>query len=57
MLNKALNLSGYKFCDYFKRMVFIQRNTDRIIYKAETKNKININTVNNLNLIHSKLIF
>ena len=36
-------------------MIFTQRNTDRIIYKAETKKKININTVNNLNLIPSKL--
>jgi len=36
-------------------MNFIQNNTDKIICKAETKNKININTVDNLNLIPSKL--
>ena len=36
-------------------MNFIQSNTDRIICKAETKNKIKINTVGSLNFNSSKL--
>jgi len=57
IFNKALNLPGYKCFDYFKRMNLFQRSIGRIIYKAETKNKSNINTTNNLNLIPIKLTY